>query len=197
MSILKKICRIADTFNDVVCRLFGFLIVGVVAVIMCEVILRRFFGMPQIWTTDLITMFFGCYTILVLPLGLQHGTFVRVDLLVERLRPITAHWLQVITSIFFQIPFAYYMAPRAFTFFLKSYTTNELGYSVWAPVLWPVKLCLFIGMVLLAIQIICELLKEICWIIAYYKGGRKEPEAVGSLSILVAKASGEGSNSCQ
>ena len=79
------------------------------------------------------------------------------------------------------------MIPRAYTFFLKSYTTGELGYSVWAPVLWPVKLCLFIGMVLLGIQIVSELLKEINWVITYYKNHKQDPEPVGSLSILVKK----------
>ncbi len=187
MSILRKICRVLDTVNDVLGRAISFLIVGIVAVIMCEVVLRRFFHMPQIWTTDLITMIFGCYTVMILALGMQHGTFVRVDLLVERLRPITAHWLHLISSIILQLPFAWYMIPRAYTFFLKSYTTGELGYSVWAPILWPVKLCLFIGMVLLGIQIVSELLKELNWIITYYKNHKQDPEPIGSLSILVKK----------
>lgn len=187
MKILTKICQVIDTFNDVLGRILSFSILGIVAIIMCEVILRRFLNMPQIWTTDLITMIFGCYTILILPLGLQYGTFVCVDVLVQKVRAVKAHWLHLITSLLLQVPFVYYLVPRSLQFFLKSLSNGERGYSVWAPILWPVKLCLVVGLVLLAIQVISELLKESLWIASYYGSGKKEPEPIRSMSILNAE----------
>lgn len=185
MKILKKLCCALDTFNDVVGRILSFSILGIVAVIMYEVILRRFLNQPQIWTMDMITMIFGAYTILVLPLGLQHGSFVSVDLITQRLKKVTVHWLALITSIFLQVPFVYYLIPRSIAFFQKSITSGEHAYSVWAPKLWPVKLCLMIGMILLGIQVLSELLKQILWLVSYYKNGRQELEDVQSMSILV------------
>lgn len=187
MKLLETICRGVDTVVDGVSRVIAFLVLAVVAIIMCEVILRRVFGLPQIWTTDLITMLFGCYTIMILAFGLQHGTFVCVDLIVERLSWVTRTWIALITAILFQLPFAYFLIPRSWTFFYKSLSTAERGYSVWAPYLWPVKLCLFIGLVLLGIQIISEILKHILWLLRYYRSGRQEPPPVYSMSYFTAK----------
>ena len=50
---------------------------------------------------------------------------------------------------------------QTWAFFLKAYTTKELTYSVWAAPTWPVKLCFFVGMLLLAVQSVSEILKEI------------------------------------
>ncbi len=187
MNILKRICRVVDTVIDGISRVISFLVLAVVAIIMCEVILRRIFGLPQIWTTDLITMLFGCYTVMILAFGLQHNTFVCVDLIVERMKSITRHWIALITAILFQLPFAYFLIPRSWTFFYRSLSTGERGYSVWAPPIWPVKLCLFIGMVLLGIQILNELLKQILWLLTYYKSGKQEPAPIYSMSYFTEK----------
>ena len=59
----------------------------------------------------------------------------------------------------FFVPFVFVLVPESFGFFLRSYITGERGYSVWAPPAWPVKLALFVGMTLLALQGISEMLK--------------------------------------
>ena len=48
---------------------------------------------------------------------------------------------------------------------LKAYTTGEQSYSVWAAPTWPVKFCLFFGLLLLAIQSVSEILKQVRGII--------------------------------
>ena len=67
--------------------------------------------------------------------------------------------LHLITYLVFFVPFVFVLVPESFGFFLRSYTTGERGYSVWAPPAWPVKLALFVGMTLLALQGISEMLK--------------------------------------
>lgn len=184
MTILKKLCNIIDTINDMLGRIFAFLIFAVMAIIMCEVFLRRIFNKPQIWTTDLITMLFGAYVVLVLAFGLLHKTYVGVDLVVERLSWIKRHWIHFVTSILFQLPFVYYLVPRSLQFFAKSFATMERGQSVWGPILWPFKLSLFVGLTLLMLQVISELIKEFMWLVTYYKNGKQEPEPIASLSML-------------
>ena len=71
---------------------------------------------------------------------------------------------------------AHELVPVTYRFFLRAYTTHELGYSVWQPVTWPVRLALFVGMLLLAIQGISEILKHVDWVIEYIRNGCKDPQ---------------------
>lgn len=159
MKVIKRICDVIDLVNDWIGRIASFAVLGILAVIVTEVVLRRLFHSPQIWTMDVICMTFGCYIIMVCAYGFQKKAFVAVDVLYARLKPLAQNILHLITYLVFFVPFVFVLVPESFGFFLRSYTTGERGYSVWAPPAWPVKLALFVGMTLLALQGISEMLK--------------------------------------
>ena len=65
------------------------------------------------------------------------------------------------TYVIFLVPFVFALLPESWSFFLKAYTTGEQTYSVWAAPTWPVKLCLFVGLLLMAVQSVSEILKQV------------------------------------
>ena len=162
MKVIKRICDTIDLVNDWIGRIASFAVLGILAVIVTEVVLRRLFHSPQIWTMDVICMTFGCYIIMVCAYGFQKKAFVAVDVLYARLKPLAQNILHLITYLVF--------VPESFGFFIRSYVSGERGYSVWAPPAWPVKLALFVGMTLLALQGISEMLKCVNGIIASATG---------------------------
>lgn len=162
MKVLKRISSVIDLINDWIGRICSFAVIGVLAVIVIEVVMRRLLHSPQIWTQDSICMIFGCYIILVCAYGFQKKAFVAVDVLYARLKPLAQNILHLITYIIFLVPFAFVLVPESFGFFLKAFVTGEKGYSVWAPPTWPVKLCLFLGITLLAFQGLSEMIKCVC-----------------------------------
>lgn len=159
MKIIKRICDVIDFVNDWIGRISSFAVLGILAVIVIEVILRRLFHSPQIWSMDVICMTFGCYIIMVCAYGFQQKAFVAVDVLYARFSPLVQNILHLITYGIFLVPFVFVLVPESMQFFLKSFLSGERGYSVWAPPVWPVKLALFIGLSLLALQGISEMLK--------------------------------------
>ena len=159
MKALKRICSVIDLIVDWIGRIASFAVLGILAVIVTEVVLRRIFRSPQIWTMDVICMTFGCYIILICAYGFQKKAFVAVDVLYARLNPLTQNILHLITYVVFMVPFIFVLVPESLFFFLQSWMSGEKGYSVWAPPVWPVKLCLFAGLALLALQGISEMLK--------------------------------------
>lgn len=102
--------------------------------------------------------------------GFQKKAFVAVDVLYARLKPLAQNILHLITYLVFFVPFVFVLVPESFGFFIRSYVSGERGYSVWAPPAWPVKLALFVGMTLLALQGISEMLKCVNGIIASATG---------------------------
>ena len=175
MKVLKRISSVIDLINDWIGRICSFAVIGVLAVIVIEVVMRRLLHSPQIWTQDSICMIFGCYIILVCAYGFQKKAFVAVDVLYARLKPLAQNILHLITYIIFLVPFAFVLIPESFSFFLKAFVTGEKGYSVWAPPTWPVKLCLFLGIMLLALQGLSEMIKCVCNI-ADELQKKKQPE---------------------
>ena len=57
MKAIKAIYNGIDKFNDILGRVFSVLVLGILGVILCEVVLRRIFNRPQIWTQDLTRMY--------------------------------------------------------------------------------------------------------------------------------------------
>ena len=161
MKVINAICKGIDKVNDILGQVFSVLSLGILAVIIIEVVLRRLFNSPQIWTQDLIVMLFACYIILICAYGFQKKAFVAVDVLFARLPKLAQHILHLVTYVIFLVPFVFALLPVSWSFFLKAYTTGEQTYSVWAAPTWPVKLCLFVGLLLMAVQSVSEILKQV------------------------------------
>ena len=175
MKVIKGICNGIDKFNDILGRVFSVLVLGILGVILCEVVLRRLFNRPQIWTQDLTVMLFACYIILICAYGFQKKAFVAVDVIFAMLPQMAQHILHIITYLIFLVPFVVSMLPTSWRFFLRAYTTHEQTYYVWAAPTWPVKLCLFIGLALLAIQSVSEILKQVQAIVELAQGKKTLP----------------------
>lgn len=159
MKVINAIIKGIDKGIDLLGQIFSVLVLGILGVILCEVVLRRLFNSPQIWTQDLIVMLFACYIILICAYGFQKKAFVAVDVVFAHFPKMAQYIVHLITYVLFLCPFVIGMLPTSWSFFLKAYTTGEKSYSVWAAPTWPVKFCLFFGLLLLAIQSVSEILK--------------------------------------
>ena len=178
MKVINAICKGIDKVNDILGQVFSVLSLGILAVIIIEVVLRRLFNSPQIWTQDLIVMLFASYIILICAYGFQKKAFVAVDVVFAMFKPLTQYILHLVTYLLFLVPFVGGMLPVSWAFFRKAFVNHELIYSVWEAPTWPVKLCLFVGLLLLTIQSVSEILKQVQGIVECVREkkmtGRKE-----------------------
>lgn len=193
MKAIKTICKIIDTFTEWTGRAFAFISLLTMGVIIFEVFMRRILNSPQIWTMDMIVMSFACYVVLISAFGFLRKSFVAVDVVYGALPALARHILHIVTYLIFFVPFTFELVPVAYSFFIRAYTTHELGYSVWQPVTWPVRLAMFIGLLFLAIQGVSEILKHLDWVIEYFRNGCKAPEieeGPGAAEVLLAESGG-------
>jgi TRAP-type mannitol/chloroaromatic compound transport system permease small subunit len=77
-------------------------------------------------------------------------------------------------AVFF-IPFVGGILPSSWRFFIRAVQTKEVGMSAWAPVQWPTKFALFFGMLMLLVQGVSEILKQILW---FFEGKNENQKAV-------------------
>lgn len=176
MKIIKGICKGIDKVNDILGNIFSVLVLGILAIILCEVFLRRIFNSPQIWTQDLIVMLFASYTILICAYGFQKKAFVAVDVVFAMLPKVAQYILHIVTYFVFLVPFVFWILPKSYNFFLRAYTSNEQTYSVWAAPTWPVKFCFFLGLLLLSVQTVSEILKQFVALVEELQGKKSLPD---------------------
>lgn len=161
MNVLKIVSRGIDNIIDKTGIVLSFGALIILAVITFEVFSRRFFNSPTVWAYETITMVFAAYVILICAYGLQKGSFVCVDIFSAKFSPITGGIVTIITYALFFIPFVGGIMKTSWDFFYNSIMSNELSWSQWAPVVWPVKLAMFIGLALLLAQGISEIIKAV------------------------------------
>lgn len=175
MKIIKGICKVIDKVNDILGNIFSVLVLGVLGVILCEVVMRRIFNRPQIWTQELTVMLFAAYTILICAYGFQKKAFVAVDVVYAKFPPLVQYIVHIVTYLMYLVPFVFWLTPRIWSYFMRAYTSHELRYSVWQVPTWPVKLSFFVGFTLLAAQAVSEMLKVVVDMVEYLQKKKTLP----------------------
>ncbi|CAM3870107.1 TRAP transporter large permease subunit [Vreelandella rituensis] len=134
-----------------------------------EVLMRYAFNSPTNWAHESMTLMFGMQYLLAGAFALREGGHVRVDILYSRAKPLNKTALDLLTSVFFFI-FTIALLTTGWKFFSQSVSdayffgssySNEVSFTEWAVQYYPVKFMLFFGGLLLLLQGIAQLIRDI------------------------------------
>ncbi|MEJ5376000.1 MAG: TRAP transporter small permease subunit [bacterium] len=168
---MQRVLNAVDFLNDRLGRILSLGILLIFGLLILEVALRYLFNSPTVWANELTQMIFGAYVVLSGGHLLWCGGHVNVDILYSRLSPRTKALMDVLTSsVFFAfcLMLLYYGGSLA----LESLGRWEHSQSPWNPPLYPVKLTIPLGALLVLIQGTAKLLRDILIL-----AGKKEPSA--------------------
>ena len=134
-----------------------------------EVLVRYAFNSPTNWVHESMTLMFGMQYLIAGAFALREGGHVRVDILYQRARPLTKAALDLLTSVFFFIftlglvatGWKFFSQSVSDTFFFGSSYANETSFTEWAIEFYPVKFMLFFGALLLLMQGIAQLIRDL------------------------------------
>ncbi|HEY9052778.1 MAG TPA: TRAP transporter small permease subunit, partial [Gammaproteobacteria bacterium] len=152
--------RIISHINGLAGELVAYWSVIAVVVYYYEVIVRYVFNSPTNWAHEGMFLMFGMQYLIAGGFVLREGGHVRVDVLYNYLPKRGKAILDVFTSVFFFI-FVFTLMYTGWTFFHDSYSVNEVSISEWGIQYWPIKLSLSLGALLLLIQGVAQLVKDI------------------------------------
>lgn len=128
-----------------------------------EVFARYVLGAPTIWAFELGYMGMGAHFILGGAYTLKKRGHIRIDLIYAQLSPKLRALIDLLGHLLLMLPFTLWMASGLWEFFMEAWMFGERsGHSAWNPVVWPFRLVLFAGFVLLAIQLVSEIVKALC-----------------------------------
>lgn len=165
---LVNVLSSAENINHWAGQITLYLVFILPAVMLYEVVLRYVFNSPSIWVFETSNFLFGGIIILGGGYLLLHKGHVSVDILYNRLSVRGRAILDLCTSPLFFL-FVGVLMWQGIDMFWTSLSRWEHTPSVWAPLLWPVKLLIPVGCGLMLIQLLVNFVKNIMIVRYYYK----------------------------
>jgi TRAP-type mannitol/chloroaromatic compound transport system permease small subunit len=150
-----------DNISEWSGRIFSFIVVPLTLLVVFEVVARRVFGKPTIWSFELSNFLFGSHFMLVAAYGLLHKSHVSIDIFSSRLSPKRRELMQLAGYFLFFFPFLIALLVYGIQVAAISWTIGEESWSAWHPPLYPVKTVIPITASLLIIQGISDVIKKI------------------------------------
>ena len=143
--------RAIDAINYRVGRIVMYGIFVMVAILLWSSISKTFF-LPSLWTLEMAQFAMVAYYILGGPYSIQLGSNVRMDLFYGNFSDVKKAWFDAFTV------FMLYGAIESTSY---SFQYSERSPTAWRPYLWPIKVIMCTGFVLMLLQAISELIKDI------------------------------------
>ncbi|MDP2061944.1 MAG: TRAP transporter small permease subunit [Phaeovulum sp.] len=156
---VKAYVRWVEALNHRVGRTAMYLLFVIMGILLWSSI-TKIARVPSLWTLEMAQFTLVAYYLLGAPYTFQLGTNVRMDLLYARLRPRTQAMWDVVT-IFALIFYLGVMLYGAVESTIYSFETGERNPTAWRPVLWPIKTIICTSFVLMLMQAVAHLFRDI------------------------------------
>jgi len=173
MGSFLRISAAIDWINDRFGKLTGWLVLAAVIVSTLNAIARYGFASGSNAWLELQWYLFGAVFLLAAGYTLKSNEHIRIDIVSNLLSPRTRNIIELIGHLLFLAPLCVLMIWLGVPFFLRSFWSGEISSSAGGLVIWPAKLLLPAGFILLMLQGVSELIKRI----AVMQGLIEEPYA--------------------
>lgn len=175
MRTLTAILGFIDALNDWVGKALSYGILAMFLLVLSEVIRRYFFNAPTVWGTEATQLIFGMYVVLSGGHILRWGGHVNVDIIYSRFSIRTKAVIDICTfSLFFLFCGMMFLYGGSLAW--ESLSILERSNSAWGVPLYPWKLMIPIGALLLLLQGTAKLIRDV---LALSTGTGREPGHAG------------------
>ncbi len=184
--------RVVDGFNRGLGKVVMWGVFVMAAILLWSSISKTFFN-PSLWTLEVAQFAMVAYYILGGPYSIQMGSNVRMDLFYADWSAKKKAWFDAFTVmlLMFYLGVLLYGALNSTAYSLGYFGKNSIGFwwdlvttfvtggseaageklgyierspTAWRPYLWPVKLIMILGFVLMLLQAVSEFLKDVALI---------------------------------
>ena len=150
-----------DKFSKVIGNIVCWITIPLMLGMVYEVLARKLFLAPTIWAYDMSRFFYGALFMLGAGYALSKGVHIRADFLYRNFKTKTQGTIDFWLYLLFYFPGLIVFLYMTTGFVQESIMRNERGMdTTWMPIKWPIKSCLWFGIVFLLIQGVSEILKS-------------------------------------
>ena len=119
--------KILNKLNNLVSNITAIVLLLVILNVFVDVILRYFFNTTSIAMQEMEWHLFSVMFLFGISYALNDEAHVRVDFLYDNFNPQTKAMINIIGTLFFLIPFAFFIAYGSYEFVHDAYMYNEIS----------------------------------------------------------------------
>ena len=150
-----------DLANKRIGNVVCWIIIPLTFTMVYEVLARKLFNAPTMWAYDMSRFFYGALFMLGAGYALSKGVHIRADFLYRNFKTKTQGKVDFWLYLIFYFPGLSVFLYMTTIFLQESIMRGEKGMdTAWMPYMWPIKSCLWLGIVFLLVQGISELFKS-------------------------------------
>jgi len=171
VSSLLSLSRLIDRLNERVGHIFYWLVLATVLISAANAVVRKAFNYSSNAFLEIQWYFFSVIFLFLAGYTLLRNEHVRIDVVAGRLSKRAQAWIDILGTLFFLLPMAILLAWLAWPVFVEAFERREVSMNAGGLIIWPARLIVPIGFMLLALQGVSELIKRI----AFLKGLIPDP----------------------
>ena len=172
MKALLRIAHLIDALNERVGRAVQWLVLVVVLISAGNAVVRKLFDFSSNAFLEIQWYLFAAVFLLAAGYTLKHNEHVRIDVVAGRFGKRTQAWIDIIGGVLFLMPMAVLILYFSWPSFVSSFVSMEHSGNPGGLLLWPAKLLIPAGFLLLLLQGIAETIKRVGFL-----AGIEPPEA--------------------
>jgi TRAP-type mannitol/chloroaromatic compound transport system permease small subunit len=157
---MRSIVNALEKLTSGVGYTVSILIVPLIVATCYEVFARYLFGAPTIWVFELGYSVMGVHFLMGSALTLKKGGHIRIDVIYGHFSPKTKAAIDLFFYVFLLLPFLVFLSNWMLDYAIEAMHSGErTGQSAWNPHIWPFRLLISSGIILLTVQVVAEILK--------------------------------------
>jgi TRAP-type mannitol/chloroaromatic compound transport system permease small subunit len=161
MSSLLSLSKYIDTLNERIGLGISWALLLAVLICSGNAIVRYSFNISSNAWLEIQWYLFGAIFLLAASYTLRRNEHVRIDVIVGRFSKRTQAWVDVFGFLFFMLPATLLILYFAVPFAMESVRNQEVSSNAGGLIVWPAKILIPIGFLLLTLQGISELIKRV------------------------------------
>ena len=155
-GFIEKVGQISEWSG----RIISFLIIPLTGVILYEILVRYLFKAPTIWAHEVAQMIYGAYVILLGAYAFKRGVHVNVELLYKKFSPRTRATIDLFTWLLFFF-FCGLILVKGWEMAWESFQLGETEPTTFAPIVWPIKMTIPLGALLILLQGLAKFVQDL------------------------------------
>ena len=164
MKNLLRLSALIDALNERVGRLSYWLILAAVLISAYNATVRYAFNMSSNAWLEIQWYLFSAVFLFCAGYALLHNQHVRIDVISGHLSKRARAWIDILGTLFFLLPMAIAILWMSWPVFVDAYQSKEVSANAGGLTIWPARLMLPVGFLLLVLQGLSELIKRIAFL---------------------------------
>jgi len=164
VKILLRLSGLIDALTERVGHLSYWLILVAVLISAGNALMRYAFNISSNAWLEIQWYLFSAVFLFCAGYALLHNQHVRIDVISGRMSRRARAWIDVFGTLFFLLPMSIAIMWMSWPVFVQAYELQEMSGSAGGLIVWPARLMVPLGFLLLSLQGISELIKRIAFL---------------------------------